>query len=199
VHLDWIQTTAAILSDCWEEIEQRRVHWPRPLLDGGGPDPSVRHEVERRIHLWNEIIPLFQEAQTYLPLDVWSGFKHIRTPHDAQNNPAEAAKEWERLRDYALDRLSKSAIDAGPAPTEANIDDDATLPPSKIAELYHVDLRALNSRLIRWRKDHDEGWIENTNRKPRVAQFLYRIGSIRPIIDGLKTNSKRTAKKKSAR
>jgi hypothetical protein len=80
------------------------------------------------------------------------------------------------------------------------IDDDALLGPGKLAELFGVGLGALEKRLERWRaKNKNEigkGWIENSDRKPREPQYLYRVGSVRLIIDAMKASSERRAKKK---
>jgi hypothetical protein len=80
------------------------------------------------------------------------------------------------------------------------IDDDARLGPGKLAELFGVGSGALQKRLERWRADNPnesgKGWIEVPDRKPREPQYLYRVGSVRPIIDAMKASSERRAKKK---
>lgn len=69
------------------------------------------------------------------------------------------------------------------------VDDDALMSPTKLAEVFGVNSDALRKRLERFRKNNHKGWIENTERKPKEAQFLYRVGTVRHIIKAKKASS----------
>jgi hypothetical protein len=124
VHLDWIQTTAAILAEDWKELSDCRENWSRLRHAGinSETDPEIQWQMERWRYLQDEVVPLFGEVMARFPLEVWSKFQYIRNAHDASREPAAAKEEWGRVRDYALDRLSKMRSDATPeAVTEAPI------------------------------------------------------------------------------
>lgn len=93
---------------------------------------------------------------------------------------------------------SDDTADAGAA--KPAISDDSHLSPAKLAELFSVPFDALRKRLERWRETNHAGWIENPERGPREAQYLYRVGAVQGIIDALKasgeTSSERPAKKR---
>ena len=72
-------------------------------------------------------------------------------------------------------------------------DEDSHLSPARLAELFGLPPDPLRKRLARWRAGHDEGWIENSNRKTREAQFLYRVGSIRPVLEDMMRSAERPA------
>jgi hypothetical protein len=76
-----------------------------------------------------------------------------------------------------------------------DVNDDSHLSAAKLAELFGVDGGRLRSRLNRWRGKNDGGWIENSDRHPREAKYVYRVGAVRPILDRLKATTKRPAKK----
>jgi len=62
---------------------------------------------------------------------------------------------------------------------------------SGLAQLSGLSVRqteALRKRLERYRRTHDEGYVEVANRKPRQPQFLYRLGDIRDIIEDMKAS-----------
>lgn len=109
IHLEWIQVTAALF-DGWNELIERRNQWPRLRQAGVDleADPIAREDARWLRILQPKIVPLFDEAQKYLPLEQWSAFKSIRTAWDAEQHPKEAEDEWKRLRDYALDLNAKA-------------------------------------------------------------------------------------------
>ncbi len=87
-----------------------------------------------------------------------------------------------------------AASSAEPAsPTAPSVDDDSHFSPAKLAEVFGVPADALRTRLNRWRETHHDGWIENPERGPREPKYLYRVGSVRPIIDDLKATSETTS------
>jgi len=81
------------------------------------------------------------------------------------------------------------------AQTSGNIDNDANLSPSKLAEIFGVELNALQQRLKRWRRKNHVGWIEVTDRCSREAQYLYRVGTVRQLVEKMKTTSETTSKR----
>lgn len=86
------------------------------------------------------------------------------------------------------------------ADTETGPIDEATsMSSADIARRNDLNSEALRKRLERWRKTHDEGWIEVSDRKPHEPQYLYRVGAVQHILDDLKasggTSGERPAKK----
>ena len=67
---------------------------------------------------------------------------------------------------------------------------DAMLSPNDLSRINAVEPENLRKRLARWRKKHAASggtdWLENTEAGSREPQFLYRVGSVQPIIDDLK-------------
>jgi hypothetical protein len=55
-----------------------------------------------------------------------------------------------------------------------------------LAKKYGVSPGALGMRLQRWRKTHDEGYIETNNPKPRQPKFLYSESAVKEEISALK-------------
>jgi hypothetical protein len=80
------------------------------------------------------------------------------------------------------------------------VSDDSHLSAAKLAEVFDLPADALRTRLNRWRVNNHTGWIENPERGPREAKYLYRVGSVRHVIDAMRatseTTSERPAKKK---
>lgn len=109
LHLDWIQTTAAILADEWEKIIECRANWTRLRSAGLNLDdnPQVQWEMEQWRHLWEEVLPLWQESLAYVDREVWEVCEHIAGPHDAERSPKQAAAEWRRVRNHAQAALEK--------------------------------------------------------------------------------------------
>lgn len=75
----------------------------------------------------------------------------------------------------------------------AMVDDEARLAPADLAAHFAVPKDALRQRLDGWRKKHDEGWYEVTERKPREAKYIYRVGSVRHIIEQMLATSQTTS------
>jgi len=68
------------------------------------------------------------------------------------------------------------------------IHDDSALSPAELAKRFGVSYDALRKRLERLRsKDHD-CFMEVSNRKPQ-AQYLYKVGHVRPVIADMKKPS----------
>ena len=59
----------------------------------------------------------------------------------------------------------------------------------ELASKYDVDPVALRSRLDRWRRDHDAGYIESTDPARNEPKYLYDESAVMPIIDALKTSA----------
>jgi hypothetical protein len=91
----------------------------------------------------------------------------------------------------------QSNATAPPAPP--SVDNDSHLSPTRLAKLFKVPSDALRKRLDSWRAKNHTGWIENPERAPREAKYLYRVGSICSVIAALKasseTGSERPARK----
>ncbi len=73
------------------------------------------------------------------------------------------------------------------------------LSPAELAEQHGLDSEALRKRLERWRRKHMDGWIENTERKPTEAQFLYAPSVVESVIQQAKKASGKTSGKTSGK
>lgn len=137
VHMDWIQYNANMLSELpqWRERLAEAADMARRLDENPLLDANCKMFQERCNERWVKVVPLFEEAKAHLLREVWIQFKHIRTPHDAEADPDAAVREWEQLRDYALDKLAKPPMpDAGDG---ADATEAVALTPN---EQYFVDL-----------------------------------------------------------
>lgn len=84
----------------------------------------------------------------------------------------------------------------------AAVSDDSHLSSAKLAELFHVPHDPLRNRLNRWRKRNHSGWIENSERGPRDAKYLYRVGAIRLTVEQMRdqrNDQRATSEKKKPR
>jgi hypothetical protein len=72
--------------------------------------------------------------------------------------------------------------------------DEVRMSPAAIANSFGVDLKALQKRLERFRMKNDKGWFEVADAGPRDAKYLYRVGSIRHLINSSCPSSERPAK-----
>jgi hypothetical protein len=82
--------------------------------------------------------------------------------------------------------------EAAPAPTDPG--DEARLSSKSLALIFNLPHEPLRKRLSRWRKKNHTGWVEDPDATSRDAKYLFRFGSIRHIIDDLKTSGERPAK-----
>jgi UDP-glucose 4-epimerase len=93
--------------------------------------------------------------------------------------------------------IGEQNSEAAPGSGASTIPDEAMLEPRKIAEIFEIPYENLRKRLERRRKHDLNCCVENENHTSTEASYLYRIGSIRSIIEDLRTSSKRPAQKKS--
>jgi hypothetical protein len=112
-----------------------------------------------------------------------------------------AALAWverEQMRQH-IARQTRAESHRPPSNTLAHedtlIDADSHLSPAKLAAMLDVPADALRTRLNRWRSQNHTGWIENPDRGPREAKYLYRVGSVRSIIAALQATSGTTSKR----
>jgi hypothetical protein len=88
---------------------------------------------------------------------------------------------WAALREALADLPEDAPMDRS-----RSYSDDALLPPATLAEHFGLTREAARKRLDRWRLNNDlekdQGWAEQSNRKPRQPQYLYRLGSVRGIL-----------------
>lgn len=75
--------------------------------------------------------------------------------------------------------------------TVTGADRMAMLTVARLAEISGVPQEALRLRIVRWRRKHLEGWIEDHEAKSRQPRFLYRYSAVEHIIANLK--AKQTA------
>ncbi|MGD9645073.1 MAG: hypothetical protein AB7U73_05130 [Pirellulales bacterium] len=60
---------------------------------------------------------------------------------------------------------------------------------SSLAKRHDVNPAALRGRLDRWRAEHDAGFREVTNRKPKEPKYLYLESAVLPLIQELKSKA----------
>lgn len=70
-------------------------------------------------------------------------------------------------------------------------DDEAMLSAPRLAARFGVNPEALRKKLERWRTQHDEGWSDVQNRATKSPKYLYKLGSVRAVIESMKTSAKR--------
>lgn len=106
------------------------------------------------------------------------------------------------VKDFQNDRLGDGVVDRLPVLIECERtrlcesgDGDAILSPADIAKRYGVDYEPLRRRLERWRKKHDDGWIEDENRTGSSPKYLYRVSAVSDVILAGKTSTSRPSKK----
>jgi hypothetical protein len=149
----------------------------------GAFDPSLAAELE-----------VF-ETQRAMGGTIWCAvYNHLAKGGKISKQEQADATGWcascHAIADYI--RIQPAQVAAAPSNV---VDDDTHLHPKKLAQLFDVPQGPLESRLKRFRKNNLNGWIENPERTSRTATYLYRVGSIRPILTALKTTGKRRAKK----
>lgn len=83
--------------------------------------------------------------------------------------------------------------------TIGTVNVDSHLGSRKLAEIFSVPPEPLRNRLKRWRAKNKEGWIEDTEHKPRDPKYLYRVGAVRHIVEGMKATSETTGERPAKR
>ena len=80
----------------------------------------------------------------------------------------------------------------GNAPAVEDDDLEQMVSPENIAKRYGFTSKQkdrLRKKLMAWRQPGNSGeWIDVPDRKPRQPQYLYRLGSIRHLIDEVKAS-----------
>ncbi len=72
---------------------------------------------------------------------------------------------------------------------QSDVELNAPVAPSWIAERFGLDLAVLNKRLERWRRKHDDCCVFVSERKPREPKYLYYLKTVMPVIDDLRAAS----------
>ena len=103
----------------------------------------------------------------------------------------EGATTPQRLSDFTKNAAKALAEYLGlveitiPPVDVLNMDMDGYLSPRDIAKRFSVPYDALRQRLQHWRLNNRDGWIENFERSPRQAKYVYQPRSVWPIIQAL--------------
>lgn len=140
----------------------------------------------------NDYIPHGQHGRFYelatrnnLPTRGW---------HDGCESGKAGGTAAERLRRAAvkaeaIEGVLRLAV-AGTLRVETARPADANgyMSPAAIADRYDVKLEALKKRLERWREKHvmADGWIENADRRPNEARYLYNAAKVESVIRATK-------------
>lgn len=83
--------------------------------------------------------------------------------------------------------------DTRKAAAAASLDDAAMLDARTLAERFGVDQEQLRKRLERQRGNVQH--TEDSNARSRDPKYLYQVGSVRPIIDSIKSKQQRPTKR----
>lgn len=67
----------------------------------------------------------------------------------------------------------------------ASEEGDARMSATEIARRFGVNTEALEGRLRRWRRNHDEGWQELDNASRNLARILYQLRAVLPVVKEL--------------
>ena len=78
------------------------------------------------------------------------------------------------------------------------VGDDSALSPAELAKRFGVPYAALRKRLERLRSQDHDCFIEVSNRKPKEAQYLYKVGHVRKTIEGMIKNVQRNVQQTSS-
>lgn len=103
------------------------------------------------------------------------------------------AEELEKMTAPTLLRLLDSVNESsggqsGVYPPLEAVDEKSHLGPVALARLFGLEKQAnaVRKKLERWRRTNHNGWIENTERRPREPQYLYQIGAVRSLLESMK-------------
>jgi hypothetical protein len=77
-----------------------------------------------------------------------------------------------------------SAVDS----SASKLEDDGFYTHKALVEHFGLESEAFRKRLERWRPDHQDDWLQDTEAKQHAPQFLYRLRAVRPIIEAMKTS-----------
>jgi hypothetical protein len=110
------------------------------------------------------------------------------------------AELWDKYPNDAVDAKLPKPSDGGKPDAPDNvsvtpINDDSHLSTARLAKVFRVPANALRIRLNRWRAKNDADWVENPDRRPRETKYLYRVGSVRHVIDTLRATSETTSER----
>lgn len=86
----------------------------------------------------------------------------------------------------AVEELAKLVPLSRPAPLPPPITVGSMMTPAALAEKHDVPAEALRKRLERWRLDHDSGYMELKDRKPRDPHYVYQEDVVMSVIQSLK-------------
>ncbi len=135
-----------------------------------------------------------------------------RIPADSANWATDCAQRLRGLAKQCRDEESKQVELLRPplnlpiphsrpaiTPALTSVDENAMSTVADLAERFGVAPQKLRKRLERWRHKNQESghWIENSDAGSRDARYIYRLGSIRDIIDSLRASVGASVKRPS--
>lgn len=133
-------------------------------------------------------------------IGTWAHICAQRT-RDARNHPYEVRISEEG--EVALARMRRVSFNPGnghaDADLESRVDDDAMLSASDLSKRFVVPQEPLEGRLKRWRKKNvdSKDYIEDANARSRAPRFIYRLGAVRAIIEGLRASAIASGKRRA--
>ena len=105
-------------------------------------------------------------------------------PMEAQDGKGEGAAGDGAVLEQLSEGEEKPPALPGAASTSGP---EAMLSCRELAKEHGVNYDALNHRLRRWRKTHNNGeYVQPQNRTSKSPKYLYRHGSVEPVIDKMK-------------
>jgi hypothetical protein len=88
-----------------------------------------------------------------------------------------------------------------PVPDDRLEDSTSRLSVTELSERFGIRANRLRKRLDRWRRTHDDGFIEVADRSGRLPRYLYQVSAVREVIEDLRRSpgaTSRTASKRPA-
>jgi hypothetical protein len=122
-------------------------------------------------------------------------------PTRPENVPLVDEATLSRLETYT--RYAKALAEEENKRRGDEVGEEAVLDAAALARLYGRSAGAVKKALERWRQAHPEesgrGWLEVQDRRPNSAQYLYRVVTVRPVVEGVSPVPRQSRRKKSRR
>jgi hypothetical protein len=99
----------------------------------------------------------------------------------------------------AAGKSTRSESGGSPSAPRSGLSPDVFMSELEIAREAGVNQDTLRKRLPKWRQSHNNNdWTQVANPRPRDPRYLYRWGSLQPLLDDLRRTARVPAKKNTA-
>jgi len=180
-----------ILNQILKEIEKQAKEWEAILKGKRKPNPNpdvhpgkyiqdlleqaYHHpEFPRELNINKRCDELYEEVTATTPTK-WPSLEYNSTPKKVIGHI------------YNFVNLFRKSIKGNIEP-----DDETYHSPTELAKRFHIPQKsrgAFRKSLGRLRQSNDDCYMEKAQRKPREAQFLYKIKYARPIAEKIRNKS----------